>query len=427
METGNLELVSVNHSQTGEGNGGSRDVKISANGRHVVFHSTATNLVASTSGIQPSNESRLFVRNLETATTYLVQQPQILRAYLVKPFFYGPSLSISSDGRFVAFEFIFYKNRIQFSGQKWGIQVSEVFLWDRETGQTRLVSKNAPLRFDVQIRSHLLATTPDGRFIVFTNSSYQLQPETAPFLGIFLYDVTTNEIEQIDMRLPNTQDSAYGGGLARISNDGRYVVFEHSSRNLTDIPENHPGQDIYIRDRISQTTRLVSSNYSQIAPANNQSFLFSISSDARFVVFASHAKDLILDHPTGHHSDVFVWDALNGSKICASRDILNLGSEPNGYFGAEISDKGDNVMIHTAKAPQDIYYSLISEVFVFNTITNQTNLISNFPGSSTMGRIVRPSISRDGRRIVFQTELPLLSIDNNNNFDIYSYSFGKGF
>lgn len=422
LETGNLELVSVNYSQTGRANSGSINAKISANGRHVLFYSYATDLVQSTPAFQDSNKGSLFVRDLETKTTYLVQPPPLLRSMISHPFYYGLEPMISSNGRFVAYTFLFNKSRTQFR-DKGGILDSRIYVWDRETGQTRLVSTNVPLIFNVQILPSLLAMTPDGRFIVFSNSCCPwLPPEITPFLGIFVYDVITGEIEQIDVRLHNTEVPFYGGGSAFISKDGRYVVFEHNSRDLTNIPDNQYGKDIFIRDRLTQTTRLVSTNYSQTSSADRESQLFSISSDARFVVFASDAKDLILNHPIGHGRDVFVWDVLDGSKICVSRDIPNLGNQPNNYFGAKISDSGDNVMIHTAKVPRDIYSFPISEIFVLNTITNQTSLISNFPGSSETGIIVRPSMSKDGRRIVFQTTLRLLQIDTNDVPDIYAYS-----
>jgi len=442
LETGKLELVSVNYSQTGASNYDSWIGKISADGRHVVFLSAATDLVKSTSGSRPSDSHyRLFIRNLETEKTYLIQPPVFYRSingYLLYQNLIVRGPLISSNGRFVVYNFEILKSRVQFPNSsnflgKKGTQETRAYVWDRETEQSKLVSTNVPLRFGINIHSNFKAMTPDGRFIVFSNFSPELSPETSPFLGLFVRDMITGEIERVDVGVSNLpEDSSVNNSLVhysktKISDDGRYIAFQHLSKNLTDIPDNNNELDIFIRDRIAQTTQLVSANYSQTASSNKESELFSISSDGRFVVFRSKAKDLLQNHPNQHDDDVFVWDALNGSTICASRDIPNLGDLPNKYAWAEISDSGDNVVISVAKQTTSSLYPG-SEIFVLNAVNNKTSLISNFPGSTGTGYAGLPSISKDGRRIVFQTTSSLLPSDDNNGYsDIYSYSLGKGF
>lgn len=433
LETRNLELVSVNYSQTGAANYDSWVAKISGNGRHVVFFSQATDLVQSTSGTRPSNNQlRLFVRNLETGTTYRIQPPILDRTigeYATANSYFGRT-QISFDGRFVAYNIQFLKSRVPFPnrvhllGQKASWQ-NRVYVWDRETGQNQMVNTNVPLRFDISISSNFWTMTPDGRFVLFINSSSDLPRETTPFLGFFVRDMLTGEIEPIDLRVSDQPENLSSASNMQISDDGRYIAFQH---NLSDYPNNNYKSDVFILDRISKTTRLVSANYLQTASSNNKSELLSMSPDGRFVVFRSKAKDLIPNPPIKHDDDVYVWDALDGSKICVTRDIPNFGSLPNKYPQADISGDGENVMIHASMQPQPS--NLRGEIFVFNTVTNQTNLVSNFPGSTTLatGFVGLSSISKDGRRIIFETSLSLLPIDNNNGYsDIYSYSFGKGF
>ena len=420
MKTGIVELVSVNYFRQGAANGYSFHAQISADGRHVAFFSDATDLVQSTSDIQISDQTRLFVRNLETGTTHLVSLPKLPRSQSIQQPSFVSGAQISSNGRFVAYVSQVRKSRTQFGKGK--IE-PRVFVWDKETGQSQQVSTNVPLIFDVEIHSRLWAMTPDGRFIVFSNYSSQLATETTPFLGIFIRDMITGEIETIDVRVSNLGESASHAGNAAISDNGQYVVFEHYSKNLTNIPDNNNGIDIFIRDRTAQNTRLITSNYTQTGSGNRNSWLFSASSDGRFVVFGSNAKDLIPNQSGGDFiTGVFVWDASNNTKICASGDIPKLGSAPNGYSWAGISNNGENIMMAAMKHPRDDWWTPYGDLFGLNTVTSRTNLISNFPGSSSIGQIVRPSISRDGSRIVFQTTLPLLLTDNNNNFDIYSYT-----
>lgn len=427
MKTGVLELVSVNHSGQGAANEHSFTPQISADGRHVAFYSEATDLVQSTSDIQISNQYHLFVRDLETGTTHLVSLPKLPRSQAIQQPSFVPGAQISSNGRFVAFEGQVRKSRTQYGK---GQTEPRVFVWDKATGESQQVSTNVPLLYGVDIRSYLLAMTPDGRFIVFRNRNYssQLATEITPFLGIFIRDMISGEIEPITVRVSNLPEYDSHGGNARISDNGQYVVFEHRSKNLTNIPDNNNELDIFIRDRTAQTTRLITSNSAQTASGYGNSWLFSVSSDGRFVVFGSNAQDLIPNQTvsSNRRADVFVWDALNNTKICASVDIPRLGIMSNGYLWAGISNNGENIMMAAMKHPRDNAWTHYGELFVLNTVTGRTNLISNLPGSASIGDIGRPSISRDGSRIVFQTNLPLLLTDNNNNDDIYSYTLPTG-
>ena len=93
-----------------------------------------------------------------------------------------------------------------------------------------------------------------------------------------------------------------------VSADGRFVAYE--SRGA---PTN-----IFLRDLVSGATELVSVNTAGGAPGNSRSFTPLLSWDARYVVFASKASDLISDD-TNRATDVFVRDRLLGVTHCLSR------------------------------------------------------------------------------------------------------------
>ena len=82
-----------------------------------------------------------------------------------------------------------------------------------------------------------------------------------------------------------------------ISRDGRYVVFESIAGNLTDVELVRGIPRVFLRDRHTGVTRLLSTNASG-EPANGLSMNPAISADGDTVVFASSAGDLLEDAST---------------------------------------------------------------------------------------------------------------------------------
>src|SRR5258708_3289197 len=86
----------------------------------------------------------------------------------------------------------------------------------------------------------------------------------------------------------NWYSGAYG---VAISADGRYLAFESIATNLVPIGSDG-SQLIFVRDRIADTTRLVSLSTAGV-PANGGCNFPAISADGRFVAFVSWASNLV--------------------------------------------------------------------------------------------------------------------------------------
>src|SRR5215217_9101496 len=87
-------------------------------------------------------------------------------------------------------------------------------------------------------------------------------------------------------------DGRQAGAASRspsISSDGRYVAFVSEADDLT--AGEGPFWDVYVRDRVTGETELVSRPTAGTA-ANGDSFLPSISDDGRWVAFVSRASNL---------------------------------------------------------------------------------------------------------------------------------------
>ncbi|MEE9159069.1 MAG: hypothetical protein V3U60_11850, partial [Gammaproteobacteria bacterium] len=79
-----------------------------------------------------------------------------------------------------------------------------------------------------------------------------------------------------------------------ISSDGRFVAFASDASNLDDAltPDTNDSRDIYARDLQIGTTTLVSVNRDGTGSGDGSSRFQVISADGRFVAFTSNASDL---------------------------------------------------------------------------------------------------------------------------------------
>lgn len=75
--------------------------------------------------------------------------------------------------------------------------------------------------------------------------------------------------------------------------------------------------NVYLRDRLNQTTTLVSVNLSGTGGGNGDSFPTGLSTNGQFALFESNASDLVANDPNGV-TDIFVRDVVNGTTTLVS-------------------------------------------------------------------------------------------------------------
>ena len=138
-----------------------------------------------------------------------------------------------------------------------------------------------------------------------------------------------------------------------ISADGRYVVFVSYASDLVGTDTNGTG-DVFVRDRQTGMTELVSVNSGGTDSGNSVSSLPHISADGSTVVFASFASDLV-GTDTNSAQDVFV----STSDRCATETPTNgckVDGLPNQLCQADdtgqtvIGTNGDDVIFGGAGA-----------------------------------------------------------------------------
>jgi Tol biopolymer transport system component len=119
--------------------------------------------------------------------------------------------------------------------------------------------------------------------------------------------------------------------MGDMSADGRYVVFSSDATNLVG-GDTNGFEDIFIRDRTLGTTTRVSVR-SDSTQGNGDSYAPFVSSDGRYVVFASEATNLVSGDTNGA-TDIFVRDMDTGSITRASVDSSEVqGNHASFYPG----------------------------------------------------------------------------------------------
>ncbi|HZM75401.1 MAG TPA: hypothetical protein VFC19_06725, partial [Candidatus Limnocylindrales bacterium] len=126
--------------------------------------------------------------------------------------------------------------------------------------------------------------------IVFASAASNLVAgDTNDNQDVFLFDQRTRHLSLISRASNGTQGNSHTYSAA-ISPDGRYVALVSYATNLV-AGDTNGRQDVFIRDLRSATTTLASIGY-QGAPGNGDSVGAMITSRGRYVVFESTASNL---------------------------------------------------------------------------------------------------------------------------------------
>ena len=357
---------------------------LSSDGRYVVFNSDADNLVSDdTNGLRD-----IFIHDVETKETIRIPppfQPADLADVLLHSV---PSYTISGNGRYIVYDtpHLGYRNID-------GRITNEVYLYDRVEGETTRVSTPIDQASESTF-SNRPSISNDGRYIVFSGDSRYLKSENyrGAVLSAFIYDQNSGKTTAITENVNTYQKIGFPTGAATISGDGRHIAFtsrlsgdnqnnvyvldrdtdavskisvsstgEQTNSHVTSDPQllkfsdngrfvaywslatnlvsddTNGVRDIFVRDIVlEETTRVsVASDGTQ---GNNESTLYALSDDGRYIFFGSFANNLVPDDKTST-ADYFIHDRgpiTATLSITASIDAQPTLTEP----GPPLPDSG---------------------------------------------------------------------------------------
>lgn len=302
LSTGVTTLVSVSFAGPGGGNGASVAPEISADGRFVAFESAATDLVAGFVGVGQGYD--VYLRDLRRGTTTLVSADADglpTGGSFDQDSYYGKSLSISANGRYVAF--------VSVSTALGASEVAaQVFVRDVKKRRTTLVSAVDRGTEAGDSSAHEPTMSANGRWVAFTSSATNLVPAGGAdgnTSQIHLRDLRRRRTSIASVQPDGTTRAEYGGYAASISANGKLLVFASDGGDLLEPPLPRTVTQVFLRDLAKRTNTLVSVNLEGTGGGNAYSEYPAVSGDGRAVVFYGPASDLVAGDNNGT-TDVFL-------------------------------------------------------------------------------------------------------------------------
>ena len=254
--------------------------------------------------------------------------------------------------------------------------------------------------------------TPDGRFVLFASTANNLVTnDDAQFgMDVFLHDRESGRTTLVSV---NTNGTGGGDGHsdgAVVSADGRWVAFASFSENLKS-GDTNGRSDVYLRDVIGGATHLVSVGSNGRA-GSGSSDSPSISADGRFVAFASSVSNLV-SGDTNRFQDVFVRDVTAG--------VTRLAGSTTARFRSNASAIGGDDPVLARNGSRIFFFSNATNLVagvepslgeVYARDLGNLSLIcasrgarqAAFPGVPASRVLSRyPAVSEDGTCVVFLT------------------------
>ncbi|MHB8835247.1 MAG: hypothetical protein ACYC9Y_06015 [Candidatus Methylomirabilia bacterium] len=371
--------------------GDSSEPVASADGRYVAFTSTATDLV----GGEPDGFFDVFVKDVQTGQTLCASAP----AAGGHGGYSSRAPSISADGRFVAFESSAWNLIPGFTPTVWPV----VYVKDLLTGTVTVASAGSTGEAG-NGEAEAPTISADGRFVAFESFATNLAPGcVGEQKKIYVKDLSTGGVRCVSVDAAGVEGNS--GSYRPSTPDGRHVVFESRATNLMN-GYLYARTHVYVKDLHTGAVSRASSD-SAGNQALDHSTQAAISADARFVAFVSVDHDLVAEDRNGV-ADVFVKDLETGALSLASpRDpAVTLTPSGNGDSSSSkfCASRDGRFVIFGSRATDIVADDTngVGDVFVRDRAAGTTVRVSTAAdGSQADAMTGGGAISGDGRYAAF--------------------------
>ena len=260
--------------------------------------------------------------------------------------------------------------------------------------------------------SHSPVFSADGRHVAFVSRANNLvtNDDLAPHLDLFVRDLVTSNTVLVSVSTNGIGGGNDNVGLYTLSSNAQVIVFDTAANNLATGDTNRVS-DIYVRDLLAGTTRLVSVNADGTGSGNGPSSNPLISEDGRYVIFESLASNLVTNDFNGTN-DIFICDLLTGITTLVTVNADGTTSPDGPSHSPSISADGLTVAFvsHATNLVAGVT-NRFGEVYArsigagSNRWAKASHLAATHEGLSNNGtyRAFQPQVSSDGRFVAFKT------------------------
>jgi RHS repeat-associated protein len=425
LQTNTTALVSINRFGTGPGDASSGNLNtllsfndtslaISSDGRYIAFPSTASDLVAN----QGTHVGGIYVRDMQAGVTTLVTVNMSGTAgdWFTPAF---DLFSMTPDGHYIAF--LDSANDLVPNNSKPIGSIEDVYLRDMVAGTTTLITRNLSGTAGANASALQPFISDDGRYVVFQSGASNLVAgDTNNAADVFVYDKTTGTTSFASV---NSSGAGPGNGASttdifgiylngyRLSANGQYVAFDSAASNLVS-GDNNRSDDVFLRNLAAGTTTLASARSSALPAAHTGNWPSSqpaVSADGRYIAFVSSATDIVPDDFNYPDTDIFVYDRDTGASTLVSVNSAGTASANNSSTDPLISADGRYVFFESSAS--NLVANQLPDptgsmnIFRRDLQTGTTIQVTRSADgqSAANGSIYYPSISPDGRYLVFSS------------------------
>jgi Tol biopolymer transport system component len=316
------------------GNDGGQQASISADGRRVVFTSSATNLLPG------GNLPGAFVRDLETNEVFLASRKDGANGDQLDIALNGGLVpAINADGTRVAFV-----SDVPIGSGDTNTS-DDIGVRDLAAGTTKLVSvgpNGVGLGF-----SHDPAMSADGNRVAFQSNNNLIGDPVPPNTHVYVRDLAAGTTVLADRQSSDGSPGPGNVASPQISADGNRVLFVTASA-LTPDPVPATGS-VFVRDLAAQTTTLVNRADGASGPPVPSGFSerAALSQDGRHAAFMGVGPD-VPGSPPSNQPQLYVRDlAASTTTLASSADGTSAAIANSPVFSPALSGDGGCVAFST--------------------------------------------------------------------------------
>ncbi|MBL8338309.1 MAG: Ig-like domain-containing protein, partial [Rhodoferax sp.] len=302
------------------------------------------------------------------------------------------------------------------------------------------------------------ALSANGNFVVFNSWAGNLiAGDTNANHDTFFKSMGSGAIRYVTTNSAGDSPSKVEqyGTFFSMSADGRYVAFSTTANNLVDIGyqgnpdiagggginnstivsgDNNTASDIYVKDMFTGTIVLASSTAAGLSGNNvgasgNVNSLPAMSADGQRVAFTSY-NNMLVSGDTNSAADIFIKTLGSGAVTRVS--TTSTGAQATGGFSDQASFSADGQYLVFSSTATNLVAGDTNglwDVFRKNLVTGEVVRVSTTSSGAqttdspdTHDASVHPSVSRDGRYVLFESTAKNLVPGDT---DVYLNAFRK--